>query len=99
MDLLNNIACKVNESLVLEDVLVQVVRLTLEVTQAERCFLLLSEGDELACKAAMDRQGRALTNETISSSTCAKVLETGAPLTVLDTAQHEEFNAQKSVLA
>ncbi|MGA0870899.1 MAG: GAF domain-containing protein, partial [Planctomycetota bacterium] len=73
LEMLNQLAEKINETLVVDEVLNLVVQLTLEVTQAERGFLMLrDEGadDNLVCRAAFDRSGQELLNERISMSIC-----------------------------
>ncbi|MEB3197233.1 MAG: diguanylate cyclase [Candidatus Sericytochromatia bacterium] len=103
LEMLNQLAEKINETLVVEEVLNLVVRLTLEVTHAERGFLMLLDelaGEhQLVCKAAFDRDGKALLEERISRSICDKVLTTGQAITVVDALADEEFQTSKSIMS
>ncbi|MEB3221661.1 MAG: diguanylate cyclase [Candidatus Sericytochromatia bacterium] len=102
LEMLNELAEKINETLVVDEVLNLVVQLTLEVTQAERGFLMLRDenaGDVLVCRAAFDRSGGALLDERISMSICQKVLSTGQAITVVDATTDEEFQTAKSIMS
>ena len=102
LEMLNELAEKINETLVVEEVLDLVVKLTLEVTKAERGFLMLRSDEnpeQLACKAAFDLSGTQLLNERISMSICNKVLSTGQAVTVVDATMDEEFQTAKSIMS
>ncbi|MEB3328128.1 MAG: diguanylate cyclase [Candidatus Sericytochromatia bacterium] len=102
LEMLNELAEKINETLVVDEVLNLVVQLTLEVTRAERGFLMLRDegaGDVLVCRAAFDRTGQALLDERISMSICTKVLTTGQAITVVDATTDEEFQTAKSIMS
>lgn len=105
LEMLNELAEKINTTLVVEEVLDLVVKLTLEVTHADRGFLMLRDNsdpdhpDQLVCKAAFDLQGNQLLNERISMSICNKVLSTGQAVTVVDATADEEFQAAKSIMS
>jgi GAF domain-containing protein len=63
---------------------------------ADRVILLV--GDELACKAAIDRQGGSLPAPSdISSGVSQWVLEHGEPLHLLDAQSEEAFQSRKSI--
>lgn len=102
LEMLNQLAEKINETLVVEEVLDLVVQLTLEVTHAERGFLMLLEGNtnpQLVCKAAYETNGRSLTDERISMSICDKVLTSGQAVTVVDATTDQEFQAAQSIMS
>jgi diguanylate cyclase (GGDEF)-like protein len=102
LEMLNELAEKINETLVVEEVLDLVVKLTLEVTKADRGFLMLRSDenpDDLVCKAAFDLTGAALVNERISMSICKKVLTSGQAVTVVDATMDEEFQTAKSIMS
>ncbi|HEY9723230.1 MAG TPA: diguanylate cyclase, partial [Oscillatoriaceae cyanobacterium] len=102
LEMLNELAEKINTTLVVEEVLDLVVKLTLEVTKAERGFLMLRSDenpDELVCKAAFDLMGNQLLNERISKTICNKVLTTGESCTVVDATMDDEFSAAKSIMS
>ncbi|MDB5098160.1 MAG: hypothetical protein JWM80_2581 [Cyanobacteria bacterium RYN_339] len=102
LEMLNELAEKINETLVVEEVLDLVVKLTLEVTKADRGFLMLRSDDnpdDLVCKAAFDLAGTPLVNERISMSICKKVLTSGQAVTVVDATMDEEFQTAKSIMS
>jgi len=102
LEMLNQLAEKINETLVVDEVLDLVVQLTLEVTHAERGFLMLlddAQQAQLVCKAAFDRSGAYLADERISMSICNKVLTSGQAVTVVDATTDEEFQAAKSIMS
>jgi diguanylate cyclase (GGDEF)-like protein len=102
LQMLNQLAEKINETLVVSEVLELVVKLTLEVTHAERGFLMLRSETEpvvLTCKVALDRRGSALHGERISMSICNKVLNTGQAVTVVDATMDEEFQTAMSIMS
>jgi diguanylate cyclase (GGDEF)-like protein len=87
LEMLNALARRVNESLDLDDVLTQVVTLTLELTQAERAFAMLASDDgtcKLVCRAQAGRQQSDQRQDRVPMAVCEAVLESGQPMTVLD---------------
>ncbi|MBO9541156.1 diguanylate cyclase [bacterium] len=101
LEMLNHLSRTISTTLVTEEVLELVVKLTLEVTDAERGFFMLWEQDQLRCNTAFDRLGTALDpeEEAISRSICQKVLESGQSLCVADALSDEEFQVQESIMA
>ncbi len=102
LEMLNELAEKINETLVVEEVLDLVVKLTLEVTKADRGFLMLRSDEnpeQLVCKSAFDLGGQQLLDERISMSICTKVLTTGQAVTVVDATMDEEFQTAKSIMS
>lgn len=99
LEMLNALARRLDESLELDDVLPQVASLTLELTGAERAFVLLGEpdGGALACRAALDRRGDALGAARLSMSVCQRVMTSGEPLAVLDATLDDALGAQASI--
>lgn len=88
LELLDALAAKVNETLVLDEVLALAVRHTLTVTKAQRGFLLLDESRDdtplLVVKAAFDADGKVLESHDISRSTCESVFRSREPAIVVD---------------
>lgn len=101
LEMLNSLSRTISTTLVMEEVLDLVVQLTLEVTTAERGFLLLWEQDRLNCRAAFRRGGERLDPEaeTISQSICQQVLDSGQPLCVQDASSDEQLQVQASIMA
>ncbi|MDB5099131.1 MAG: serine/threonine protein kinase [Cyanobacteria bacterium RYN_339] len=102
LEMLNDLARQINETLQIDAVLDQVVRLTLEITKAERGFVLLrdeEEPDKLICRAAFNQFGRAIAHERSSMSVSQKVLATGQALAIMDATTNEEFQSSKSIMA
>jgi GAF domain-containing protein len=83
----------------LEDLMGPVAAEAIELTGAERVFLLL--GDELKIRAARDAHGKPLSLETrdLSSSISQWVYEKGEPLHLMDAQSDDTFQVQKSVMA
>jgi diguanylate cyclase (GGDEF)-like protein len=97
----NHLARKVSTSLVRSEVLDVAVSSALELTGADRAMIVLRQADgSLSCEMARDAQGP-LDPSTIaySQSLCQKVLATEEPIIHLDTAQHEDLKAQRSIMA
>ncbi|MDB5101844.1 MAG: hypothetical protein JWM80_6265 [Cyanobacteria bacterium RYN_339] len=99
---LNEITAKMGESLRIEDVLSQVLALTLEITKAERGFVVLKgEGryDDLVCRAAFNNLGQPLSPTSFSLAICHKVLTAGTAIAILDASSDTDFQAARSVVA
>ena len=100
LEMLNALARRISESLALDDVLPQVVSLTLELTRGERALvLLMDEGDpgRLSCRAGIDAQGRPLSDPRVSTTVCRNVMAGGEPVAVLDATLSEALQSQVSV--
>jgi diguanylate cyclase (GGDEF)-like protein len=100
LEMLYMLSSSVTSTLVMEEVLDLVVKLSLEITQADRGFLFLVDDEgELHCKAARHPDGPIENlDEGYSQSICRRVLETGEPLCVEDTRDDEILKNQKSIL-
>ncbi|HEY9857427.1 MAG TPA: diguanylate cyclase, partial [Stenomitos sp.] len=100
LEMLNSLSRKISTTLVMEEVLDLVVQLTLEVTTAERGFLLLWEQDRLNCRAAFKQGGERLDpqSQTISHSICQQVLDSGQSLCVEDASSDEQLQVQASIM-
>ncbi|MBM3269658.1 MAG: diguanylate cyclase [Candidatus Sericytochromatia bacterium] len=96
--MLNDLARTITTTLVMDEVLDLVVQMTLEVTKAERGFLLLWEAERLACKSAMDKNGARLGDQTISMSICQTVLETSQPVCVTNAMGDEQLQLKQSIM-
>lgn len=102
MEMLNAMARSVSTTLKLDEVLKLVIDNTLDLTRAERGFIFLQDdAGALLCKCAKDRDGHALvyTEGLVSNSIRERVMQTGKAELVVDTQDHEEFQAQRSILA
>ncbi len=98
---LNEVAGRMGETLRLDEVLGLVVALTLEITGAERGFVLLREDgryDDLVCCAAFDDQGRPVPHEAHSLTISQRILAAGRAVAILDASADAEFQAAKSVV-
>jgi diguanylate cyclase (GGDEF)-like protein len=102
LEMLYMLSSSVTSTLVMEEVLDLVVKLSLQITQADRGFLLLLDDDgELDCKAARHIDGPmdfSLGVEPYSRSICRKVLESGEAIAVEDTLDDAELRNQKSIM-
>ncbi|MBO9541677.1 diguanylate cyclase [bacterium] len=101
LEMLNTLARTVSTTLVLAEVIDNVVDFTLKLTGADRCFILLTEdGEQLRFHHAKDRAGNVLTDsgEKVSGSITQRVLATLEAECVLDTKDHAQFQAQQSIL-
>jgi diguanylate cyclase (GGDEF)-like protein len=101
LEMLNTLARTVSTTLVLSEVLDSIIGFTLQLTQADRAFILLTDdGEALRCHLAKDRSGQVIgeSGEKVSSSITRRVLTTFEPECVLDTRDHELFQAQQSIL-
>ncbi|HEY9723146.1 MAG TPA: HD domain-containing phosphohydrolase [Oscillatoriaceae cyanobacterium] len=103
LEMLNLLSKTISSSLEMEEVLDLIVKMTLEVSRAERGFLFLLDDDRrrLICRAARDLRGSLPLDEDheISQSICTKVLSTGEAQNVADAMNDEEFQFQQSIMA
>ncbi len=83
-----------------------IMHYVLEISHAERGFLMLFEGEQrkienLSFRAGLDDRGKALSfrDFKVSSSILEKVIETETPLVINDMSQHMDFAEQKSIMA
>ncbi|HEY9898832.1 MAG TPA: diguanylate cyclase [Pantanalinema sp.] len=101
LEMLNTLARTVSTTLVLAEVIDNIVDFTLKLTGADRCFILLTDdGEQLHVHHAKDRAGNVLTDssEKVSGSITQRVLATLEAECVLDTKDHAQFQAQQSIL-
>ena len=101
LELLNKLYQAISRTLELDQLLDQVANVTLEVTAAERAFILLLSGGQLRFGAGRDRGGplNAQASRELSRSVCQKVLQTQQGVYVFDTASDAEFSAKLSVVS
>lgn len=101
LEMLNGLARTITTTLVMEEVLQLVLKSTLDLTQAERGYILLWENEQLVCRSALNHLGAALTleDDPISRSICQRVLDSAEPLCVDDALSDQEFQMQASVMA
>jgi putative nucleotidyltransferase with HDIG domain len=103
LEMLNELSKTISGSLDMEEVLDLIVKMTLEVSRAERGFLFLLDDDRrrLICRAARDTKRSLPLDEDheISQSICTKVLTTGVAENVADAMNDEEFQFQQSIMA
>jgi diguanylate cyclase (GGDEF)-like protein len=100
LELLNRLYESLSQSLELEQVLDHVAQVTLEVTEAERAFILLMAGNQLYFGAARDANGPLpqMATRDISRTVCRKVVETGEGVYVYDM-EGSEFALTRSVVS
>ncbi|MEB3197040.1 MAG: HD domain-containing phosphohydrolase [Candidatus Sericytochromatia bacterium] len=102
LEMLNHLSKTISSSLDMEEVLDLIVKMTLEVSRAERGFLfLVDRGSKLICRAARDTRSSLPLDQDheVSQSICAKVLQTGEAENVADALNDEEFQFQQSIMA
>ncbi|MGE5707755.1 MAG: diguanylate cyclase, partial [Bacteroidota bacterium] len=101
LEMLNTLSRTVSRTLVPQEVHELVIKLTLEVSDAERGFLFMLDEGHLRCKAGFDREGTPLTQEgsPISQSILQKVLSSHEPMIILDAMTDEELQYQASIMA
>lgn len=101
LELLNKLYQAISRTLELDQLLDQVASITLEVTQAERAFILLMNNGQLRFAAGRDRGGplNAQASRELSRSVCQKVLKTQQGVYVFDTSSDEEFSSKLSVVS
>jgi putative nucleotidyltransferase with HDIG domain len=103
LELLNTLSKTISTSLDMEEVLDLVLKMTLDVSRAERGFLFMLDetGRKLLCRGARDLKGPLRVDEDheISQSICAKALASGEPISVADAMNDEEFQFNQSISA
>jgi diguanylate cyclase (GGDEF)-like protein len=101
LELLNKLYQAISRTLELDQLLDQIVSITLDVTQAERAFILLLSNGQLRFGGGRDRGGplNANASRELSRSVCQKVMQTQKGVYVFDTATDEEFSAKLSVVS
>ncbi len=101
LEMLNGLARTITTTLVMEEVLGLVLQSTLDLTHAERGYILLWENEQLVCRSALNHLGAALNleDDPISRSICQRVLDSADPLCVDDALSDQEFQMQASVMA
>ncbi|MEB3328253.1 MAG: HD domain-containing phosphohydrolase [Candidatus Sericytochromatia bacterium] len=103
LEMLNNLSKTISGSLDMEEVLDLIVKMTLEVSRAERGFLFLVDDADrkLLCRAARDMRSSLPLDQDheVSMSICTKVLQTGEAENVADALNDEEFQFQQSIMA
>lgn len=100
LEMLQELSLAVSRTLVMDEVLERVIKLTLEITKAERGLVLLWEHDHLQPRAAFAHTGLALEPEkaVFSQSICMRVLETGLPICVTDLEDDGAFLRRQSIV-
>jgi diguanylate cyclase (GGDEF)-like protein len=99
---LNELARSINGSLELDDVARTVLQVALELTGAERAYILLkTQGryEDLIVRAGLDSRGRNVLGQRFSMSICLRVAATGEAAAVMDGAGVEGIEPGKSVAA
>jgi diguanylate cyclase (GGDEF)-like protein len=100
LEMLNRLSRTLSRTLDLEKVLDLIADITIEVTKAERTFILLVENDQLVFGAGRDQDGPLppQAGREMSRSICQKVMDTQQSVFVIDAGSDEEFAAKKSVV-
>jgi diguanylate cyclase (GGDEF)-like protein len=99
---LNELARSINGSLELDDVARAVLQVALELTGAERAYILLkTQGryEDLIVRAGLDSRGKNVLGQRFSMSICLRVAATGEAAAVMDGAGVEGIEPGKSVAA
>ncbi len=84
----------------LDELLEELMDAVIEITSADKGFLILFEGDDLAVKVArnLKRENIADAVSQLSDSIVAKTIKTQKPVIVSDAMNDDEFAAAKSVM-
>ncbi|MEB3196410.1 MAG: diguanylate cyclase, partial [Candidatus Sericytochromatia bacterium] len=100
LDQLNKLSRSVSRTLELEKVLDIITQVTLEVIKAERSLIFLWEEEQLIFGAGRDQDGPLpqQAGRERSDTICQKVVDTLAPVHVVDTGLDAEFATKMSVL-
>ncbi len=99
---LNDLSRDINGSLDLDAVVAAVLEVTLELTSADRAFVLLRTNgryDDLLVHGARDRHGRVIQDQRFSMSICSRVYGDGEPVAILDGMGPEALATARSVVA
>ncbi|MDD5544747.1 MAG: SpoIIE family protein phosphatase [Acidobacteriia bacterium] len=102
LKMLLEVSKALNSSLVLEDVLHRVMDAVMELTGADRGFLMLRDaGGELQLAMPRNISQEELVNKQyrLSRSVVQRVIETDKPVIVCDSERNSDFREQKSVIA
>jgi diguanylate cyclase (GGDEF)-like protein len=97
LEMLNALARRINESLDLDEVLAQVGALTLELTKAERAFVVLAEPEGQGFRVAVDQHGKPAPDARLSWTVCRDVHASGEPVALLDASLSEAYRGQASI--
>ncbi|NOZ85669.1 MAG: GAF domain-containing protein [Deltaproteobacteria bacterium] len=91
---------KVTENTSIPDILDTLMREIMEITGADKGFLVLFGGDEYHFKVARNIAGEKILDaiDQVSDTIISRVIETGKPLLVSDALSHEEFRSSASVI-
>jgi diguanylate cyclase (GGDEF)-like protein len=100
LERLNRVFLTISQNLDLAKVQEMVLHMTMELTKAERAFLLLSHNNKLVFAAGHDRTGPLPpeSQETISQTACQKVMDTLERVFIFNTDEHAEFANRHSVM-
>jgi diguanylate cyclase (GGDEF)-like protein len=100
LEMLNKLYSAISRTLELDQLLDQITQITLEVTGAERAFILLMSAGQLRFGGGRDQGGPlpAQASRELSRSVCQKVLKTQEGVYVFDTQSDAEFSAKLSVV-
>jgi diguanylate cyclase (GGDEF)-like protein len=100
LEMINKLYRAMSRNFELDQMLDQVAQITLEVTKAERSFIMLMSNDQLTFGAGRDKDGplTAQSAREVSRSVCQKVLQTQQGVYVFDTASDAEFSSKLSVV-
>jgi transcriptional regulator with GAF, ATPase, and Fis domain len=85
----------------INDILDSLVDMTVDVTGADKGFLIMMEGDRPVFRAARNVKRKTICNpiEQLSDSVVRKVIETKEPIIVMDALADAEFKNSESVLS
>jgi diguanylate cyclase (GGDEF)-like protein len=97
---LNRVFMTISQDLELDRVQDMVLRMTMELTKAERAFVLLYEDAKLRMTSGRDRDGELSPESAIglSQTACQRVLDTNQGIFVFNTGDHKELALSHSVL-
>ncbi len=105
-NILADVSRKLNSTLETDALMNLIMKYVLDISHAERGFLMLFDGEQqrtedLTFRIGMDDTGKPLESKEfrVSNSILDKVLETGEPLVINDMSQHMELAGQKSIMA
>jgi signal transduction histidine kinase/tetratricopeptide (TPR) repeat protein len=98
LEMINSLSRALADTLDLERLLKQALGQVLQITHGEHASIFFGQGEDMTCKASMDRHGQPLADVHVSRSVIARVSRERQPLAILDIGQDEELQAKASLV-
>lgn len=98
LEIINSLSRALAGTLDLEHLLSLALGHILKVTHGEQGYIFFGAGQDMTCRASMDRQGRPIEEVQVSRSVIARVVGERQPLAILDIGQDEELQSKASLV-